>query len=218
MIASGGGWRPRTAWRTSSSEETIAGSKPACSRFALMRTACSRSSMVMRTRSAMNVRRAWCVVRGVRAGEQIHGVIEELLQHRQAVFHAVRRAGKIDDQRLAARSGAAAGEPGAGKAGSRRGADRFGDAGGFALEHGGGCFGSHVALGEPGAAGREHDVHLIRVGPPDELAGDAVGLVGDDAAYDDFIATLAGPFENGVTGRIGSLAYGTQVGDSQDAN
>src|SRR5258706_13875562 len=92
---------PLTAWRTSSSEDTVAVSKPACSRLALTRTACSRSSVVMRTRSAMS---------RLRAGDQIHGVIEELGQHRQPFLHSIRRAGEIDDQGLAASTGAALGD------------------------------------------------------------------------------------------------------------
>src|SRR5258706_10180958 len=95
---------PLTAWRTSSSEDTVAVSKPACSRLALTRTACSRSSVVIKTRSAMLVRGARCAVRGVGAAEEIDGVIEELLQHGQAFFHSVRRTRQIHDQRLAAGS------------------------------------------------------------------------------------------------------------------
>jgi hypothetical protein len=43
----------------------------------------------------MDVRR--CVVRGVRAAQQIHRMFKELLEHGEAFFHTVRRAWEIDD-------------------------------------------------------------------------------------------------------------------------
>src|ERR1700704_4482432 len=142
MMASGSrlpapGSRPLTAERTSSSEETMAVSNPACSSAAFTRTACSRSSVVMRTRSAMDVcdvRRVACGVCRVIAGDEVDGMIEELLEHCQSLFHTIRRAGEIDDQRLASRTCASAREPGAGEAWAGRGTQRFGDALRFTLE------------------------------------------------------------------------------------
>src|SRR5437763_7387390 len=108
----------RTAARTTTSEETIAVSRRACSSAALMRTACSKSSVVIRTRSGMDVchvRRVACGVCRVSAADEIYGMIEKPLEHSQTFLHTVSGAGEIDDQRLGARSGAAAREPGARK-------------------------------------------------------------------------------------------------------
>src|SRR5207248_4515867 len=96
--------RLRTAARTSSSEETIAVSRRACSSAALMRTACSKSSVVIRTRSGMDVchvRRVACGVCRVSAADEIYGMIEELLKHSQTFLHTVCGPGQVDDQRLA---------------------------------------------------------------------------------------------------------------------
>src|ERR1700704_1359767 len=166
MMASGSrlpapGSRPLTAERTSSSEETMAVSNPACSSAAFTRTACSRSSVVMRTRSAMDVcdvRRVACGVCRVIAGDEVDGMIEELLEHRQSLFHTIRRAGEIDDQGFAPRARAAARQPGTGKAGPGRGPQRFGDSLGLTLQDRRSGFRCDVALGEASTAGREYDI------------------------------------------------------------
>src|SRR6266576_2649711 len=196
--------RPLTAWRTSSSEETMAVSKPDCSSVALTRTACSKSSVVMRTLSAM-------YVRGVRAAQQVDGMIEEFSQHGQAFLHTVRGAWKIHDESLAAGPGAAAGEPGAGEAGAGGRANRFGNTFGFALENRGGRFGGDIARRESRPARREHDVDLVRIGPARQLARNAIGLVGHNAAHHDLVAALARPGENRVAGRVGTLADNAQI-------
>src|SRR5688572_11306597 len=195
------GWPPRTDCLTSSNEDTMAVSNRACSSAAFTRTACSRSSVVIRTRSAMARYPA----------QQIHGMIEELAEYGQSFLHSVRRAREIDDQSLPACPGTAARQPRAGEAGSRSGAKSLGDAFGFALEHGGRGFGGDVARGEAGAAGREHHVHFARVGPARELARDPVGLVGHDTAHHDLVAPLGGPVEDGVARRVGALAYGSEI-------
>src|SRR5882762_3442245 len=217
MIASGGGCFPRTAWRTSSSEETIAVSNPACSSAAFTRTACSRSSVVIRTLSAMRsgVR---CLVPGVSAAYEIHGVVEELLEYGEPFFHAVGRAGEIDDQRLAPRARAAAREPGTGKAGAGRSADSFGDAPCLTLENRSGGFRRHVTLGEAGTAGREHDIDFAGIRPPHELSRDAVRLIRHHAAHHHLVAVFRRPVEDRVARCVGALAYCAQIRNRENSD
>src|SRR6267378_1746056 len=216
MIASGGGCFPRTAWRTSSSEETIAVSNPACSSAAFTRTACSRSSVVIRTLSAMSVRRVFvrrtsCVVRGVRAAEQIDGVPEERGEDRQSFFHTVGRTWQVDDQRLPSRTGAAAREPGTREPGARSGANGLRDPLGLTLENRGGGFRRHVTLGEAGAAGREHDIDFAGVRPAHELARDAVRLIRHHAAHHHLVAVFRRPIQDRLARPVGALAYCAQI-------
>src|SRR2546430_9758785 len=49
------------------------------------------------------------------------------LQHGQSISYAAGRPGEVDDQRLAARAGQPAGEPGARELGRRDAAQRLGD-------------------------------------------------------------------------------------------
>src|SRR5579859_3139152 len=205
MMAAGS--LPLTAWRTSSSDETMAVSRPPASRPAFTRTAVSRSSVVTMTLSGM---------RRLPSRDQIHGVIHELAKHGQAFFHAVRRAGEIDDQRLPPSPGPAARQPRAREVRSRGRADGLGDPFGFALEDCGGGFGGHVALRESCTAGREHDVYFVGIGPACELARDAVRFVGDDAPHDDFVATGSGPGDDGITGSVHTLSERTEIRDRQD--
>src|SRR5256885_4912623 len=144
MIASGGGCLPLTDARTSSNDDTIAVLKPACSRAALVRTAGSKSSVVIKTRSAMGVRcvrRGACGVRRVGAGDQLDGMIQEAVEYRQSFLHAIRGTREIDDQRFPTRAGATTRQPGTWKRRARRGAQGFRDPFSFALEDCRGGFG-----------------------------------------------------------------------------
>src|SRR5213076_2608828 len=77
-------------------------------------------------------------------------------------------------------------------------------------------FRRHVPRGQARAAGGEHHVHLTRVRPAGELAGDAIGLVGHDAAYHDLVSVVSGPGDDRVPGRVGSLAERPEVADGQN--
>src|SRR5438034_1273119 len=173
-MQSGGAAPVPTTRRTSSNDEASVVWKPAVSRWALTRTACSRSSVVIKTRSAISYQPS---VGHPLAVYQLDGVIQEALQDSQPIRHSARRAGEVHDQRLPPRARDPTGEPGAGKVGRGGGAQRLGDPGGSALEHGLRGLGGDVPLGEPRAAGRGDHVDLTLVRPPDQLGGNAVGRV-----------------------------------------
>ena len=56
---------------------------------------------------------------GLRSGHEVHGVIQEQVQHGQAIRYAARRPGEVDDEGFTARAGQPAGEPGPRELGRR---------------------------------------------------------------------------------------------------
>src|SRR5690349_18017216 len=213
-MQSGGGSR-RIAWRASSNVVARSVRNPASSSAALMRTACSRSSVVTRMRSGMRggcrVSGVRCPVRGLRSGDKIHSVVQEVLEYREAVGHTAGRAGKIDDQRLPARARHAAGQPRAREARRRARAERVGDPGCDPVHDRLRRFRRHVTRREPRPTRRENHVHLTRIRPAAELPGDPIRLIRDHTSHRDFVAALPGPRQNRVTRSVGPLSHGPQV-------
>ena len=152
------------------------------------------------------------------ASDEIHRVLDQVVEHRQPVAHAAGAAGQVDDQRAAADAGRAARERGARKPRVDRHPERLGDAGGLLVEHGAGGFGGDVARGEAGAAGGEDEIGEVGVGPGGEGGGDPDGLVGDEGAVGEDEAVRRGPGGDGVARGVGPLAAVAGVGDGEDGD
>src|SRR5438874_8665635 len=205
-MQSGAGSR-RITWRASSSVCASVVLNPVASRLALMRTACSRSSVVTRIRSLMD--------RSL-PGHQLDRVVEQTLEHGEPILHAAGGARQVHDQRLAAGARHTARQPRAREPPGAGPPQRVGDARREPIEHRFRGFRRHVARGEARSSGREDDVDLTRVRPARELAGNAIGLVGHHASYDHLVPVISGPRDDRVTGRVGALAQRTKVTDGQN--
>src|SRR3989475_1531716 len=212
---SGTGSRRTTAWRASSADVASAVSNPADSSWALIRTACSRSPVVINTRSAISPQPSVC---DLVAGHQLHRVVDEPCEYGQAVLHAAGGAGQIDDQGLAARARDAPRQPGAGKRRRRPHPQRLPDARRRPLQDRGPRLGRHVPRGEPRAPGGQDRVHLARIGPARGLPRRRVRLVRHHAAHHDVGAAPGGPVGDRVARGVGALAHGAQVADRENAD
>src|SRR3989454_521223 len=212
---SGMGSRRRMAWRASSTDVASAVSNPADSSWALIRTACSRSPVVITTRSAISRQPSVC---DLVAGHQLHGVVDEPFEYGQAVLHAGGGAGQIDDQSLGARARDAPRKPGVGERAPRAHPQRLRDAGRHPLHDRGRRLGRHVPRRESRPARGQDRVHLARIGPARELPRDPVRLVRHHAPHHDVVAAPGGPVEDGVARGVGPLAHGPQVADRENAD
>src|SRR5512139_3332800 len=103
--------------------------------------------------------RAWPVVLLVPrpARQEVGDVRQQPDEGGEAAPDALRAAGEIDDQARAEEAGPSSGEGRERRLGEAPGAKVLGDALGLALDHVEGGLGSHVAGGEAGAAGRDHE-------------------------------------------------------------
>src|ERR1700693_920931 len=71
---------------------------------------------------------------------------------------------------------------------------------------------SYIAAGDPGAAGRDHDID-VRIGDPgSELRGDRLELVADDAARGDAVPGRGRQLSQGIAGAVVGLAAGVRYG------
>src|SRR5437667_2454189 len=212
---SGMGSRRRMAWRASSTDVASAVSNPADSSWALIRTACSRSPVVLTTPSAIILQPSVC---DLVAGHQLHGVVDESFEYGQPVLHAGGGAGQIDDQGIGARARDAPRQPGVGERGRRAHPQRLRDAGRGPLQDRGRRLGRHIPRRESRPARGQDRVHLARIGPARELPRDPVRLVRHHAPHHDVVAAPGGPVEDGVARGVGPLAHGTKVADRENAD
>ena len=100
---------------------------------------------------------------GIRASHELDGVSEDPVEHRESVAHTCLAARQIDDERFATRTRYRAREV------RVRCMRRTLRAYGFryswrgALEHGEGRFRRHIPRGEPGAAGCQNHIRIVRI-------------------------------------------------------
>jgi hypothetical protein len=124
---------------------------------------------------------------------QLHRVLDQVLEHGEPVAHATGAAREVDDEGAATHAGETARERGTREAGIDRHPKRLGQAGRFLVEHGPGGLRRHVAGGETGAAGSEHQIGQVPVGPGGEDARDARGIIGHDGPFGQVIAARLRP-------------------------
>src|SRR6185437_11364976 len=180
------GFSRLSAARMSSSGETRAVSTPSRSSSALMRTAGSTSCKVRRTFTAGSEvvvgdesRRRVLEPVGAEHGD---GVVDDRLERGEAIAHAGRRPWQIYNECSLTDSGHAARQGGPRERLERQRPNPLGDTGSVAVDRGARRFGSHVAGGEAGAAGGEHEVGLVGVRPCGKRGHYRSRLIGHDAA------------------------------------
>src|SRR3954470_23889971 len=110
------------------------------------------------------MRGAWRVL-GHGASENADGMLDDWIQGSQCIANAVRGAGEIHNQGFATGAAHSSRERGGGKAREVKCPQSFSDPWRLALEHDARRLGRHVARTEPGAAGGEHEIRLVRVRP-----------------------------------------------------
>ncbi len=113
--------------------------------------------------------------------DQLHGVLDQIVQDRQAIPHTIGAAWKVDDQCLSPHTGEPARECGAREIRKGAHSERLGDPACFLVEDGAGGLWRDVEVGEASSAGSEYKIGPIAVGPLAQNGGGATGLIRNQA-------------------------------------
>src|SRR5437763_9254763 len=131
--------------------------------------------------------------------ERLGGVPEGRLDDRPRLADRLGGAGEVHDQRSAADAGDPTGENSERGVAARLLADCLRVAGCVAVEHVARRLRRHIVGGQPGAAGREHEPHVLLVREPRKRELDRLAVVGD---------RLPRHLEAGVLAAAGELRAG----------
>ena len=154
-----------------------------------------------------------CRVGGRLIGKERHGMAERRTKHRVTVAAATRRAGQVDDERVADDTCDAARQESMRRLRDRVSAERLGNARRLALQHRARRLGCHVARSEARPARRQDDSG--RRGKLFDRSGDLVGLVGNDAPLD-VVSVRAQQLVEHVAARVVGRAARDAVRNGQD--
>jgi hypothetical protein len=156
--------------------------------------------------------------RSVVAGavEDVDGVRQQVSDGFEGLDRALRAAGKIDEDALAAHGGDGAREDGCGSFFHAFAAHFFRDSRDDEVSYGNGGFGSVVAGTDTGTTGSENDVNAARVGDGAELFANARWIIGQAQSGGNFPAEAAAEGDDGGPGGVFAFAFGGGIADGED--